>query len=979
MSRGTLRLYLGAAPGVGKTYAMLNEGWRRKERGTDVVIGWVQEHGRPHTDAQIRDLEVFPRRNVDYRGQTFEEMDTKGLIERKPTLVLVDELAHSNVPGSKHAKRWQDVEELLEAGINVISNLNLQHLESLNDVVGRITGVEQRETVPDPFVRSAGQIELVDMAPEALRRRMAHGNIYPPERIDTALANYFRPGNLIALRELALLWVADRVDEELTDYRERHHIAGPWETRERVLVSVTGARDSAELVRRAARMAMRTKAELIGVHVRTDETITNTGAEGLVANRALLDDLGGRYVEVVGADVADALVSVARSENATQLIMGATHRSRITELLRGSVINSVIRAAGGSLDVHVIATDERRRTRASLADKDRPPPATIEGDLAHPGDTEGRHRHVSVGRWRTVLTPVSMRRQATALLIGLVGFPLLTLILTADRSQVGLSTALSAYLILVIVIAVVGGVGPALLGSVAGFLLLNWYFTPPIHTFTIADTRDIAALAMFLLTAGVVSVLVDISARRTEAANRARADARMLARAAGRMVAPEGDPLPALLGELMHAFRVTSASILRNVVESNPFGVTSATDAQARDRWTTVAAVGDQPPLAPVEATAVVPLTDREVLALSGRPMSPGEREILTAFAAQLATALTTGRLHDEAAAAETEVRGLQLGSGLLAAVGHDLRTPLAAIKVASSSLLSDHLSFGPDETRMLLQTIDEEADRLSGLVENLLDLSRLRTRTLEVLDRPVDVADLIEAAVASISHEQAQEPIVTVPEDLPTVHTDPFLVERALANLIDNALRHGGSESVRIEAGAVAVAGRVDIRIVDRGPGIPRQDRERVFEPFHRTSSREVRSGVGLGLTVARGFVEAVGGRLEMEDTPGGGCTAVVRLPVAPLVAADGRIGELPPDELQVVDEVDEVDEVHEEAGRVGRHARPQNQPLGVGNASTSGRCRKVCTRARACRHAASAPARASDGQPTGVTADPAGSSGDH
>jgi two-component system sensor histidine kinase KdpD len=967
MSRGTLRLYLGAAPGVGKTYAMLNEGWRRKERGTDVVIGWVQEHGRPQTDAQIRDLEVFPRRTVDYRGQTFEEMDTEGLIERKPTLVLVDELAHSNMPGSTHAKRWQDVEDLLEAGINVISNLNLQHLESLNDVVGRITGVEQRETVPDPFVRSADQIELVDMAPEALRRRMAHGNIYPPERIDTALANYFRPGNLIALRELALLWVADRVDEELTDYRERHHIAGPWETRERVLVSVTGARGSAELIRRAARMAMRTKAELIGVHVRTDETITQSGSEGLVANRALLDDLGGRYVEVVGADVADALVSVARSENATQLIMGATHRSRITELARGSVINSVIRAAGGSLDVHVIATDERR-TRVSVADKDRPPPATIEGDVAHPGDTEGRHRHVSVGRWRTVLTPVSMRRQATALLIGLAGFPLLTLILTANRSHVGLSTALSAYLILVIAIAVVGGVGPALLGSVAGFLLLNWYFSPPIHTFTIADTRDIAALVMFLLTAGVVSVLVDISARRTEAANRARADARMLARAAGRMLASEGDPLPALLGELTIAFRVTSASILRNVVERNPFGVTSATDAQGRDRWTTVAAVGDQPPLAPVEATAVVPLTDREVLALSGRPMSPGDREILTAFAAQLATALTTGRLHDEAAAAETEVRGLQLGSGLLAAVGHDLRTPLAAIKVASSSLLSDHLSFGPDETRTLLQTIDEEADRLSGLVENLLDLSRLRTRTLEVLDRPVDVADLIEAAVVSASPEQ--EPIVTVPEDLAPVRTDPFLVERALANLIDNAVRHGGSESVRIEAGAVPVAGRVDIRIVDRGPGIPRQERERVFEPFHRTASGDVRSGVGLGLTVARGFIEAVGGRLEIEDTPGGGCTAVVRLPVVPHGGADGRVGEPPPDELQVVDDVDMVhEELDELDDTPGRRTSPwvsemPEQAADAGNSEPA---------------PAGAPASVSDGQPTGVTSDPAGSAGDH
>jgi two-component system sensor histidine kinase KdpD len=310
-------------------------------------------------------------------------------------------------------------------------------------------------------------------------------------------------------------------------------------------------------------------------------------------------------------------------------------------------------------------------------------------------------------------------------------------------------------------------------------------------------------------------------------------------------------------------------------------------------------------------------------------------------------------------------VRGLQLGSGLLAAVGHDLRTPLAAIKVASSSLLSDHLSFGPDETQVLLETIDEEADRLSGLVENLLDLSRLRTRTLEVLDRPVDVADLIEAAVASIPHEQ--EPIVTVPADLPTVYTDPFLIERALANLIDNALQHGGDESVRVEAGAVTVAGRVEIRIVDRGPGIPREDRERVFEPFHRTASREVRSGVGLGLTVARGFVEAVGGRLEIEDTPGGGCTAVVRLPMTPLVAADGHVGRPPPGELQsgpeVGEEADELDDVPE------RRTSPWVSEMSE----------RAADAARSEPAPAGAPASGPDGQPIGLTNDSASSTGDH
>ena len=279
---------------------MLNEGWRRKERGTDVVVGWVDTHGRPQTEAQLRDLEVLPRKPIVYRGQTFDELDLDGLLARHPELALVDELAHTNVPGSRNAKRWQDVEELLDAGINVISTVNLQHLESLNDVVEGITGVVQRETVPDGVVRSADQIELVDMAPEALQRRLAHGNVYPPDRIDAALGNYFRTGNLTALRELALLWLADRVDEELQDYRERHGIAGPWETKERVVVSLSGAPGGAVLVRRAARMAMRTKAELVGVHIRSEDGLTGSGSDGLIKNRTLLEELGGRYVEVVG-------------------------------------------------------------------------------------------------------------------------------------------------------------------------------------------------------------------------------------------------------------------------------------------------------------------------------------------------------------------------------------------------------------------------------------------------------------------------------------------------------------------------------------------------------------------------------------------------------------------------------------------------------------------------------------------------------
>jgi two-component system sensor histidine kinase KdpD len=859
VARGTLRLYLGAAPGVGKTYAMLNEGWRRKQRGLDVVVGWFEEHARPQTTAQLRDLEVFPRRVITYRDQPFEEMDVEGLVKRHPELVLVDELAHTNVPGAVHAKRWQDVEELLAAGINVISTVNLQHLESVNDVVEEITGVVQQETVPDRVVRTADQLELVDMAPEALRRRLAHGNVYPPERVDAALGNYFRAGNLTALRELALLWMADQVDAELHDYRERHNIARSWETKERVVVSLTGSEGSAVLIRRAARMAVRTKAELVGVHIRTEDGLTGGGSDRLNRNRRLLDDLGGRYVEVVGSDVAPALVQVARAENATQLILGASNRSRLSDFVRGSVINSVIRAAGGALDVHVIATsrsagpgpEEPSKTHSDASGGERLKSARV----------TPRHR-------RSLLSPLSARRQVAAVLIGLLGFALLTVLFTTTWTTVGLSTALSAYLVVVVAVAATGGVWPAFLAALVGFFLSNFYFTPPVHTFTIYGARNLIALMAFLVTAGAVSILVDISARRTATAIRARADARMLARIAGRMVSPEENAIPDLLEELVVAFRLESAAILRSDLADGSGAA-----------WSTVEASGVNPAGTPADATLVLPLTDWEFLAIVGPGVTAEDRDILTAFAAQLATVIRSDRLHAEAAEAESLARANQLRSALLAAVSHDLRTPLASIKAASSSLLSEQLDFGPEETRILLQTIDDESDRLSSLVENLLDMSRLETGSMEVLDQSTDVVDVISLAIQSLG---ARGTAVTVasPSPLPRVHTDPVLLERALANLIDNALIHAEGLGLRVEAGAVA--GRVDLRIIDRGPGIRREDRELVFRPFQRLGDSENRMGVGLGLAVSRGFIEAVGGELDVEDTPGGGCTMVVRIPGA-------------------------------------------------------------------------------------------------
>src|SRR2546423_1555870 len=438
--RGSLRIYLGAAPGVGKTFAMLNEGRRAEERGTDVVVGFVEPHGRPRTIEQLGDLEVLPRQTITFRGGKFEEMDVDAVIARCPERALIDELAHTNVPGSRNEKRWQDVEEVLEAGIDVISTLNIQHLESLNDVVERITGITQRETIPDDVVRAADQVQLIDSTPEEIRRRMAHGNIYEPEKIDTALANYFRPGNLGALRELALLWVADKVDEGLDDYRERHGISEQWETRERVLVALRGRQGDDVVIRRAARIAQRAHADLLGLHVRADEGLAHTDSAALGRSRALLESLGGEYHELVNSDVARGLVDFARADNATQLVLGASTRSRLTELWRGSIINRAIRLSG-RIDVHVISHDVDEATQL---------PALRQ-------------------RWRTAALPP--RRQAAGWAVAAGGLPMLTLALANLRDHVNLPSDLLLYLLLIVATAVVGGVWPASACAVGGFLL----------------------------------------------------------------------------------------------------------------------------------------------------------------------------------------------------------------------------------------------------------------------------------------------------------------------------------------------------------------------------------------------------------------------------------------------------------------------------------------------------------------------------
>jgi two-component system sensor histidine kinase KdpD len=844
MARGSLRVYLGSAPGVGKTYSMLNEGWRRRERGTDVVVGWVDTHGREATAAQLRDLEVVAPKLLVHRGQTFGEMDLDLLLRRRPEVALVDELAHTNAPGTAHDKRWQDVEVLLDAGITVISTVNIQHLESLNDVVAAITGVPQRETVPDAIVRAAEQVELVDMTPEALRRRMAHGHVYPPERVDVALANYFRLGNLVALRELALLWVADNVDEQLQTYRRRHGIDGPWETKERVLVALTGAKSGEHLIRRAARMAQRAKGDLVAVHVVADDGLRASSPLHLHEQRALITQLGGSYREIVGTDVADALVQLAHAENATQIVLGTSHRSHWTRLSAGSVVNAVIAKSGDAVDVHVISG-----------------PTRVVPDDASPPPRQRRERRPAqlLGRL-AALDAVGTRRRLLGLAIAVVVLPLLTLCLVATRGDLPLGTVSLLYLLPVVAAAAVGGGAAGAVAGLGGFVLLNWFFSPPIHTFTIADPRDLFTLVVFVVVAAVVSALVDVAARRSLEARRTRSQAASLARATAALV-DRPDPLPALVEEIVQTFPVQGAAVLRHV----------------GDGWSAEATAGQEPPSSPRDATLTLPVDDNRVLALSSVRMRADDREVLSTFAGQLAVAVAKRELQAQAAEATALAKANEVRTALLAAVSHDLRTPLASIKTAATSFLPDDVAWEPDAVRTLLATIDTEVDRLSALVGNLLDMSRLATGALVVHLEHVGLDEVVAAALTSLpcGTDQVQ---LDVPETLCAVEADPPLLERALANLLANAIHASGHHPIRVIA-ASQPGGWVELRIVDRGPGIAPVDRDRIFLPFQRLGDRDAGSGVGLGLAVAKGFIEAVGGDLVVEDTPGGGATMIVRL----------------------------------------------------------------------------------------------------
>ena len=837
--RGRLRVLLGAAPGVGKTYAALDEAHRRAGRGTDVVVAYVETHGRPRTAALLEGLEVVPRARVLHRGVELEEMDVEAVLARAPRVAVVDELAHTNAPGSPRPKRWMDVEVLLEAGVDVVTTVNVQHLESLNDVVARITGVPQRETVPDEVVRRAEQVQLVDMTPEALQRRMSHGNVYAAAKVDAALSNYFRLGNLQALRELALLWLADRVDEGLVRYRAERGIGRPWPTRERVVVALTGGPEGATLVRRAARLASRgAGGELHAVHVASGDGLVRTSPAGLAAQRRLVEDLGGTHHQVVGEDVPASLLEFARGLNASQLVVGASRHGRVSALWRRGTGEEVVRGAG-DLDVLVVPHEQVARGLRAR------PPAAL---------------------------PLARRVEGWALAVG--GPLLLTAALAASPDAPPLSVDLMAFLVVVVAAALVGGLRPALVAAVLGSSLVNWFFTAPVGRFTIAEPANALALGVFLVVALAVSSTVDLAARRSAEARRSRSEAEALAELSQTALTAE-DPLGAVLEHTRRTFAVESATLLERDGD--------------RDPWRVVACAGAPRCARPEDADAEAVVGERTALALRGRLLAADDRRVLESFAAQTAALLQRHRLEAEAAALRRLEEGDAVRGALLAAVSHDLRTPLAALKAAVGSLRAQDVVFAPEDEAVLLETVEQSADRLQALIDDLLDLGRLRSGVLQARRVAVGLDEVVLQVVADLPEAEVR---VDVPEDLPLVCTDPGLLRRVVDNLVQNARRHGGSPTGTdgTRGAAVEVVGSVSVEdgvaearllVVDHGRGVPDAVKEAVFLPFQRLGDRSGQ-GLGLGLAVARGLTEAVGGRLHAEDTPGGGLTMVLDLPLA-------------------------------------------------------------------------------------------------
>lgn len=863
---GRLKIFLGAAPGVGKTFEMLSEAKAAKLAGRDVVVGVVETHGRAETEALLEGLEVLPRRPVAKGGRAFDEMDLDALIVRKPELALVDELAHTNAEGSRHAKRWSDVEELLAEGVDVWTTLNIQHVESLNDIVAQITRIRVRETVPDSILDRADDIELIDITPGDLIARLKDGKIYLPKTAERATAHYFSQGNLTALRELALRRTAQRVDAQLVTHMQANAIPGPWAAGERVMVCVEDGAQAANLVRAAKRMADRLQAPWIAVHAELPGGARSSeeDRDGVAQALRIAGRLGAEAIILpsVRREFVNDILRLARERNVTQIIVGKSPRPSWLRLLQGSLTAELVERSG-AIGVHIVA--------GAAA------PATA------------KPTSVSIEPTSPAAIGLALLSTAVALGLGLLLLP-----------WIGVETIDLLFLTAIVVVAVRFGLWPSLVAVAAGSLCYNFFFLPPTGTFTIADPTNVAALTLFTAVALIVSNLAALVGRQASAARRRARTTEALYSFSRKLagVTTLDDALWATAYQIASMLNVRVVLLLPDAsgrleigASYPPEDILDAADLAAA-KWTfesnTPAGRGADTlpgakrlflPLRTARGAVGVVGVDRDA---PGVLLNPEQKRLIDALADQAAIAIERVNLVADIAVAERAAETDRLRQALLTSISHDLRTPLASIMGASSTLRDFRSLLDEKATDDLLLTIRDESERLNRFIANLLDMTRLESGALEPNIGPHDISDLVGAALKRASGVLGDRTVsVELAPNLPMAKVDAVLFDHTLFNLLDNAAKYADGSPITIR-GAEGRRNAVVIEVLDEGPGMPQPDLERVFDKFYRvTKGDRVRAGTGLGLAICRGFVEAMGGTITAQNRADrGGAVFTITLP---------------------------------------------------------------------------------------------------
>ena len=878
--RGRLKIFFGASAGVGKTYGMLLAAQVRRAEGLDVVAGYVETHKRAETERLLNGLEVLAPRMVPYRDTQLLEFDLDAALKRRPALILVDELAHSNAPDSRHPKRWQDIEELLEAGIDVYTAINVQHIESLNDVVSQITGIPIWETVPDAVLQEADEIELIDLPPDELLQRLKEGKVYLPQQAERAAQNFFRKGNLIALRELALRRTADRVDAQMRDYREDHAINDVWQVKERMLVCIGPGGNTANLVRAAFRLAQLLKSEWIVVYVETAklQRLSTEQRDAVLRTLKLAEELGAETVTLGGDKLAQEVIAYARTRNASRIVLGKPSLTGWKRWLFGSLVDTIVRLAD-DIDVHVVGKESNFLSQA----KQNPYFARSRLYLGLAPEEQNTLFTWSIYYlWAVVATAICT---AMAWLI-------------FDRFD--LANLIMVYLLGVIVVAVRYGRGPSILSSFLSVLSFDFFFVPPRFSFAVSDTQYLITFAVMLMVGLVISSMtVRIKYQAKIAGHRERRTASLYLMSR-ELAATRGEEniLRVAVKHVAEVFESQAVVLLPNAEGRIVYPISESTAQSCHGSDLSVAQwVFDHEQMAGL-GTDTLPGGDMVYLPLKASsemigvlallPLNPSrislpeQQRLLETFVSQIALALERVNLAAEAQSSQLRMETEQLRNTLLSAISHDLRTPLAAIVGASSSLIQDNDKLDEHARHELGQAIYDEAVRMAGLANNLLDMARLQAGAFELNRQWQPIEEVIGGALAGLTLRLANHPVsIKLPHDLPLVEIDSLLIERVFANLLENAVKYTPCGTA-IEISAMTEQKELIINVSDKGQGIPQGEEKRIFEKFYRVTSEGNQGGAGLGLAICRAIVEAHGGRIWVENITSGGAAFHFSLPLS-------------------------------------------------------------------------------------------------